>query len=412
MSGKIRKPTHNIKKSVQNPNGQNIADKLPLRYGKDAKFLIVEGTNIFCGTCAKKLKNDVRSVKEHLDSADHLKKSNISRKKIKYSCDICNKFYSTEASWDNHLVDLTHLARYNNLTKSRKGLTEYECLTCSLVIFGDEESTQKHHALFANRRAKEIVLPKPVLYLLSSRAFIQENSEKLLKEASKAFNSQDNEKEVCVALVKVLKEYYPQCKAYPFGSRLTGLGYCDSDLDVFLDIGDMYNGNHHQDEEEQANIVTVVARTLQKHKNLFSDINKVDVFLDIGDMYNGNHHQDEEEQANIVTVVARTLQKHKNLFSDINKVAGARTPIVQVFHKDSNIDCDISFKHGLSVENTTFIKLCFDVQTILISTLLYLKEWYASTNLSGLSSYALTMLMIFYLQTTGYLLSVKDLRRI
>lgn len=176
-------------------------------------------------------------MKEHLDSTDHLKKSNISRKKIKYSCDICNKFYSTEASWDNHLVDLTHLARYNNLSKSRKGLTEYECLTCSLVIFGDEESTQKHHALFANRRAKEIVLPKPVLYLLSSRAFIQENSEKLLKEASKVFNSQDNEKEVCVALVKVLKEYYPQCKAYPFGSRLTGLGYCDSDLDVFLDIG-------------------------------------------------------------------------------------------------------------------------------------------------------------------------------
>ncbi|KAI4458616.1 poly a polymerase cid pap -related [Holotrichia oblita] len=362
-----RKSRHNIKKSIQNPNSQNIVDRIPLRYGKDAKFLIVEKTNIFCGICSKKLKNDIRGVKEHLDSAAHLTKSNISRKKIKYSCDICNKYYSTEGSWDNHLVDLTHMARYNNLAKSKKGLTEYECLTCSLVIFGDETAVQKHHALFANKRTKEIVLPKPVLYLISSRSFIQDNCEKLLKEAKKAFESQDKEKQVCVALVKVLKEYYPQCKAYPFGSRLTGLGYCDSDLDVFLDTGDMYNGNHRQDAEEQANIVNIVART---------------------------------------------LQKHKNSFSDINKVAGARTPIVQVFHKDSNIDCDISFKHGLSVENTTFIKLCLDLQTVLTPTLLYLKEWYASTNLSGLSSYALTMLMIFYLQTTGYLLSVKDLRLI
>ncbi|KRT78265.1 hypothetical protein AMK59_6718, partial [Oryctes borbonicus] len=44
--------------------------------------------------------------------------------------------------------------------------------------------------------------------------------------------------------------------------------------------------------------------------------------------------------------------------------------------------------------------------------MLYLKEWYFATNISGLSSYALTMLMIFYLQTTGYLLSVRELRLI
>lgn len=72
-------------------------------------------------------------------------------------------------------------------------------------------------------------------------------------------------------------------------------------------------------------------------------------------MYYGDYLQDPDDQADIVKTVAKILQKQKS-FSDIFKVAGARTPIVQVFHKDTGIDCDISFKHGLSVENTAFIR--------------------------------------------------------
>ncbi|GJQ74416.1 hypothetical protein Trydic_g21287 [Trypoxylus dichotomus] len=362
-----KKMYHSIRRSVPNSNGLSIIEMIPYRYSKQTRFLIIDKVkNIFCECCSKKLKNDIISIKEHLDSDNHLSLSKVPRNKMKYFCEICNKHYSMESSWDNHLIDLTHTARFNNLGKTRKErITEYECSNCNLVIFGDEISLQRHNTGYQKKKVKELVLPKPVLQLLTSKSYIEGNSKDLLIEANNASQNQDKERQVCVALVKVLKEKFPMCKAYPFGSRVTGLGYCDSDLDVFLDIGDMYQGSHHQGADEQAGIVNVVAKT---------------------------------------------LEKHKKSFSDINKVAGARTPIVQVFHKESNIDCDISFRHGLSVENTAFIRLCLDLQTILRPTMLYLKEWYAVTNITGISSYALTMLMIFYLQTTGYLLSVKELR--
>ncbi|KRT84117.1 hypothetical protein AMK59_1536, partial [Oryctes borbonicus] len=310
---KKKQSLHSIRKSILNLNSSNIVDKIPLRYSNHAKFLIIDKmNNIFCKCCSKKLEDDMVNIKEHLDSVNHLSLSRVPKKKMKYFCEVCNKHYSMESSWDNHLIDLTHIARFTNLGKTRKErITEYECSTCSLVIYGDEVSLQRHNAIYQKRKTKELTLPKPVLQLLSSKNFIDENSKKLLAEASKASHNQEKERQVCVALVKVLKEVFPMCKAYPFGSRVTGLGYCDSDLDVFLDTGDMYQGNHHQGAEEQANIVAIVAKT---------------------------------------------LQKHKLSFTDINKVAGARTPIVQVFHKDSNIDCDISFRHGLSVENTAFIR--------------------------------------------------------
>lgn len=100
-----------------------------------------------------------------------------------------------------------------------------------------------------------------------------------------------------------------------------------------------------------------------RYQNLHSIINyfysfkdsDLDVFIDIGDMYTGEQKQDTISQVQIVRKVAAILQKNKE-FSGVLTVATARTPIVRVIHEPTSIDCDLSFRHGLSVENTKFLK--------------------------------------------------------
>jgi DNA polymerase sigma len=43
--------------------------------------------------------------------------------------------------------------------------------------------------------------------------------------------------EVCQFLERLLSEIFPGCKALAFGSRVSGLAFSDSDLDIFLDTG-------------------------------------------------------------------------------------------------------------------------------------------------------------------------------
>lgn len=85
----------------------------------------------------------------------------------------------------------------------------------------------------------------------------------------------------------------------------------------------------------------------------FSDL---DVFLDVGDMYDGNKDQDSMSQVQLVRKAAQTLAKYREEFKDVFQIPTARTPIVKFHHVSTGIDCDVSFRHGLSVENTKFLR--------------------------------------------------------
>lgn len=82
----------------------------------------------------------------------------------------------------------------------------------------------------------------------------------------------------------------------------------------------------------------------------------MDVFIDINDMYNGNKGQDAQSQVNIVKMCTQIFKKYNNKFSRVVPIPTARTPIIKIFNKSSNVYCDLSFRHGLSVENTKFLR--------------------------------------------------------
>lgn len=60
-----------------------------------------------------------------------------------------------------------------------------------------------------------------------------------LKEGKSIKQSKDHV-EILKFLEEKLKSKYPQLKVYSFGSRLTGIGTLESDLDVFIDLGKFY----------------------------------------------------------------------------------------------------------------------------------------------------------------------------
>lgn len=89
----------------------------------------------------------------------------------------------------------------------------------------------------------------------------------------------------------------------------------------------------------------------------FADLqdSDLDIFIDVGDMYDGKSDQNREKQEYFVQECKRLLRRRRKEFSYINGIPMARTPIIQVFHILSSLDCDLSFRHGLSVENTKFL---------------------------------------------------------
>lgn len=80
------------------------------------------------------------------------------------------------------------------------------------------------------------------------------------------------------------------------------------------------------------------------------------MFIDTGGMYEGLKNQDALSQVQLVRKAAGILSKQNNEFQDVFQIPTARTPIIKLYHKLTEIECDLSFRHGLSVENTKFLR--------------------------------------------------------
>jgi hypothetical protein len=76
----------------------------------------------------------------------------------------------------------------------------------------------------SNLAVTEVKLPFSVKRLFKSNAFIEDEAQKLQVEAEQVLHCQEWMNECCGDLEDTLAFYYPNCKAYPFGSRISGLG--------------------------------------------------------------------------------------------------------------------------------------------------------------------------------------------
>lgn len=357
---------HQIIKSVENPASKIVSEFIPNRLKNHSKFFVRYDNTITCKICQIRFPAEITWLVMHICDRVHMFKSKVPITAYKYYCEVCNLRIPDEFLWQKHFEAAVKF--HAKLPESRKKkIVEYECTKCLTVIFGDELSLSRH--LSTRRGGKKVTetkLAKSVAKIFKNQDSIKAEAAKLLSAANKTLENNNPTMECCQSVENLLSTVFEYCKVHPFGSRISGLGNENSDLDLFLDTGDMYTGYNNQDSISQVQLV----------KRVF-------------------------------IVMAKVKEEFQNVF----QIPTARTPIVKFHHKKTKIDCDLSFRHGLSVENTKFLRFCFDMLPICQPFILILKMWSHENNLSEyITTYAIAIMAIFHLQTKGYLLSVKQLR--
>lgn len=171
--------------------------------------------------------------------------------------------------------------------------------------------------------------------------------------------------EIGLSLESAFQTCYPEAKAYLFGSRINGLGNEGSDLDIYLDLENNYDGS------------------LKYSKD------KLKFFVELTEK-----------------IFSSTDQ-----WTKLDPVISARTPILRAWNTKHKIDCDISFTHGLSHSNTRLIQYFFKLQPVCYYVALYTKEWSHSFSMPGLNTYTIILLTIFYFQKHEFLPSVHKLQK-
>lgn len=108
-----------------------------------------------------------------------------------------------------------------------------------------------------------------------------------------------------------------------------------------------------------------------------------------------------ESPNSVINHAKKLLIRRPYLFSNVFAIPKAKTPIVKFIHKPTKINCDLSFKNALGVNNSTMIKFYLSLDPRLKPFLIVIKYWAKKNDLSGqgrLSNYALIMIALFYVQ--------------
>lgn len=72
--------------------------------------------------------------------------------------------------------------------------------------------------------------------------------------------------------------------------------------------------------------------------------------------FDGTIAHDNKIQVSLVKLLGEHCRLNRDKFKNIEEVCDARVPIVKFYHEPTQLNCDLSFKSGLSVLNSKLIK--------------------------------------------------------
>lgn len=284
-----------------------------------------------CFACVIKLKNTESLLKEHISSVGHVKNyqffKNSADKIIKlfndifdnlwyyiekFQCHVCNKKFEYEIDYVEHLEGEIHLKEVEKKLIKNQTFEFDFCIVCASYWYAKTDfhenhcSNQDHMYILKSR---DFTVPKindDVNRLLID---VDDIVDKLIEESDKSVIDRNViEKQLLKNVEEIVKPVYPLAKAYLFESRISNLSFKDSDLDIYLDCNNEYNQlKPREDKDEQLN---KVQKCFYKQNILW----KIDEIV-----------------------------KH------------TRVPIIRLKHKATNLNCDISFINGLSVEKSKIL---------------------------------------------------------
>ena len=148
----------------------------------------------------------------------------------------------------------------------------------------------------------------------------------------------------------------------------------------------------------------------------------MDIFIHLGHNKesrdeNSNLKAKKWEIKNMTKQVANILYGDRSeRFKSAQPIARANIPIVRVKDRLSGIRCDLNTCTRMGVVNTSWVRFCVDHHPNIRNLLILVKFISKRQGLTGsgrgdhLTSYCLTNLVIFFLQTKGVLHSVSTLQ--
>ncbi|XP_054014320.1 uncharacterized protein LOC128895614 isoform X1 [Hylaeus anthracinus] len=349
------------------------SEKLSLQYTKKTK------TYIKCYPCKNTIKDGLQMINTHINSTLHRKNYTKFRtiiddtfKSVLQNLN-CSLFYSIEmfsctlcaTNFKYKLEFMEHI-----FTKHKQMSENYTfdfCIPCATLWMGQTDSYIGHCNDIMHKyltKSKDFMiedLPTCIKKILTKI----DKTVNILFEQSEILSNDNIQEEVRQSLENSLRIKFPSVKAFLFGSRLTGLGLENSDIDIYIDCGNTYYESKSDD------------------------------------LRNCN-----------LTHIEQSLRAQKEQWDVKDLLEGTRTPIIKLIYKRTGVDCDISITNGLSVENSKLIRSFNDAYLPCRKLILFIKKWFSLFNLPGrcgLTNYALSWIVIFYLQSKSYLPSIAKL---
>ncbi|XP_040160177.1 terminal uridylyltransferase Tailor-like isoform X2 [Anopheles arabiensis] len=185
--------------------------------------------------------------------------------------------------------------------------------------------------------------------------------EMAVAESDKVKSAVENKK-VQEQLVECLKPHYPAVKCYPFGSRVIGTGSYTSDLDIFVDLQEVYYGRNDKPGLE----------------SITESILKVEKIL-----------------------------KNTKQWTIDEIILNSRVPLLKVINHRFNMKCDLTFSNGLAHRNSLLLEYLLNLQPSSRMLVCYLKKWNREKYLNG---YTISLMVIYFLQLMGWLPNVSTLQ--
>ncbi|XP_004596832.2 speckle targeted PIP5K1A-regulated poly(A) polymerase [Ochotona princeps] len=262
---------------------------------------------------------------------------------------------------------------------------------------------------------------------------------------------------VVALMQEVFTEFFPGCVVHPFGSSINSFDVHGCDLDLFLDLGDMEepqpvpkapqspsldsalaspldpqalactpasppdslppdspHGSEALDLETPSSSLApqtpdsaLASETLASPQSLSpssllqedrgeGDLGKA---LDLAECPKG----ETTEGAAVLELVGSILRGCVPGVYRVQTVPSARRPVVKFCHRPSGLQGDVSLSNRLALHNSRFLSLCSELDARVRPLVYTVRCWAQGRGLAGsgplLNNYALTLLVIYFLQT-------------
>ncbi|XP_043284441.1 uncharacterized protein [Venturia canescens] len=350
----------------------------------------ISDSTVRCYLCNKSVANEDEYLRDHIKETGHVRACALMHLNAsarfesmkgflkcdwygveRYSCFACRVHQHSEVRFMRHLNSQRHskiMLKSPNF--ERKMLFDF-CPSCAVLWYGYRSSYSHHvnevdsHQWLANDGYYFMRdIPKLAQQLVGQPENWADRTIRHLDaikadEASKVDDLIDD-------LQRIVRLTFPCAKAYPFGSRVSGLYFEDSDIDVFLDCRNVYDG---QDTSESITLY-------------------------------------------FINNVHKCLSRNPETWDIHEVLTHCRSPIIRTYHRPTGLSCDISFDNGLCVEKTKLIKRIVEVYPAFRKLIVVLKLWLAYCDLAGserITHNSLYWLVIFYLQNEMILPNIATL---